>query len=124
MPYVTIIASPSFTAEQKKSLLQGASDTVEQVVKASLANIRVLLQDLPDGYYLNAGKFNTPALMYRVELIEGRSDDLKNDLIAGLSKSGAQATGLSEEEIRVSLLDYPKANLGLAGGISALKAGR
>ncbi len=124
MPYVTIAASSAFTAEQKKSLMQGASDTVEHVVKASLANIRVLLQDVPDGYYLNAGKFGTPVLMYRVELIEGRGDDLKNELIAGLSKSGAHATGMSEDEIRVLILDYPKADMGMAGGVSALKAGR
>jgi 4-oxalocrotonate tautomerase len=124
MPYVTITASPTFSAEQKKSLLQGASDAIERSIKAPLTSIRVWLEDLPDGYYLNAGKFDTQALMYSVELIEGRSEELKSSLIAELSKSGAQATGLSEDEIRVRLLDYPKGNMGMAGGISALQGGR
>ncbi len=124
MPYITITASPTFSPVQKKALLQGASDALERSIKAPLASIRVLLEDLPDGYYLNAGKFDTQALMYTVELIEGRSNELKGSLIAELSKSGAEATGMPEEEIRVRVVDYPKANMGLGGGVSALQAGR
>jgi 4-oxalocrotonate tautomerase family enzyme len=124
MPYVTISASQGLSAQQKQQLIQGASDAVVQSIGAPLASVRVMLHELPDGYYLNAGQFNTQAVMFQVEFIEGRTNDQKEALIAALSRVGFDATGLSEQEVRVRLIDFPKINMGMAGGISALKMGR
>lgn len=124
MPYVTISASPGLSADQKRQLLQGSSDAVVQNIAAPVSSVRVMLHDLPDGHYLNAGQFNTQALMFQVELITGRSDEQKAALIAALSKVGCETTGVPESEVRVRLIDFPKTNMGLAGGITALAAGR
>jgi 4-oxalocrotonate tautomerase family enzyme len=124
MPYVTISASPGLSADQKRQLLQGSSDAVVQNIAAPVSSVRVMLHDLPDGHYLNAGQFNTQALMFQVELITGRSDEQKAALIAALSKVGYETTGVPESEVRVRLIDFPKTNMGLAGGITALAAGR
>ncbi len=124
MPYVTISASPGLSADQKRQLLQGSSDAVVQNIAAPVSSLRVMLHDLPDGHYLNAGQFNTQALMFQVELITGRSDEQKAALIAALSKVGYETTGVPESEVRVRLIDFPKTNMGLAGGITALAAGR
>ena len=124
MPYVTISASQNFSAEQKKHLLERSSAAVVESIGAPLASVRVLLHDLPDGYYLNAGQFNTPAVMFQVELIEGRTDQQKDALIAALSLAGNEATGVSQDEVRVRLIDFPKANMGMAGGVSARSLGK
>lgn len=124
MPYVTISASQHYSDEQKKQLLQRASDAVVESIGAPLASVRVMLHDLPATHYLNAGKFGTDALMFVVDFIEGRTEAQKDALIGALSRAGSDVTGLSEAEVRVRLVDFPKANMGMAGGISAKAMGR
>ncbi|TEA79451.1 tautomerase family protein [Allopusillimonas ginsengisoli] len=124
MPYVTISTSQHFPAEQKKQLLQRASDAVVESIGAPLAAVRVMLHDLPETHYLNGGQFGTDAVMFVVELIEGRTEAQKAALIAALSRVGNEITGLSEEEVRVRLIDFPKTDMGMAGGISAKAMGR
>ena len=124
MPYVTISATEGLSAEKKKELLERSSDAVVQSIGAPLASVRVMLHELPHGHYLNAGQFNTPGLMFVVDFIEGRTEEQRNALIAALSKTGFETTGIPEGEVRVRLLDFPKANMGMAGGISAKAMGR
>nr|5UNQ_A Chain A, Putative tautomerase [Pusillimonas sp. T7-7]5UNQ_C Chain C, Putative tautomerase [Pusillimonas sp. T7-7]5UNQ_D Chain D, Putative tautomerase [Pusillimonas sp. T7-7]5UNQ_E Chain E, Putative tautomerase [Pusillimonas sp. T7-7]5UNQ_F Chain F, Putative tautomerase [Pusillimonas sp. T7-7] len=123
-PYVTISATEGLSAEKKKQLLERSSDAVVQSIGAPLASVRVMLHELPGGHYLNAGQFNTPGLMFVVDFIEGRTEEQRNALIAALSKTGTETTGIPESEVRVRLLDFPKANMGMAGGISAKAMGR
>ncbi|RTZ47502.1 tautomerase [Candidimonas sp. SYP-B2681] len=124
MPYVTISATKGLSADQKKQLLEGSSDAVVQSIGAPLASVRVLLHELADGNYLNGGQFATPGLMFVVELIEGRSDELKAALISTLSRVGTETTGVHENEIRVRVIDFPKPNMGMAGGVTAMAMGR
>ncbi|MBB5213433.1 tautomerase family protein [Parapusillimonas granuli] len=124
MPYVTITATEGYSEEQKKRLLQGSSDAVVASIGAPLSSVRVLLHTIPAGHYLNAGEFNTPGLMFVVDFIEGRSDAQKDALIAALSKVGAEAVNMPESEVRVRLVDFPKSNMGMAGGVSARAMGR
>lgn len=124
MPYVTISATKGLSADQKKQLLEGASNAVVQSIGAPLASVRVMLHELADGHYLNAGQFNTPGIMFVVELIEGRTEALKAALIAALSRVGLDSTGIPENEVRVRIIDFPKTDMGMAGGVSAQAAGR
>jgi 4-oxalocrotonate tautomerase family enzyme len=124
MPYVTITASRGLSADQKKKLLQDSSDAVVQSIGAPLANVRVLLHELPDGHYINGGSFDTRALMFEVDFIAGRTDDQKAALVAALSRAGFGATGVPESEVRVRLVDFPKNNMGMAGGVTADRMGR
>ena len=124
MPYVTITSSPGLAADTKKALLEQSSDAVVQSIGAPLANVRVLFNELPDGHYLNGGKFNTKVLMFLVELVAGRTEEKKAALIAALSRAGCQTTGVPESEIRVRVADFPASDMGLAGGISAKQTRR
>src|SRR3546814_14662152 len=100
MPFVTISITPGFSAAQKKQLMQRSSDAVEQSIGAPLASIRVLLHELQDGCYLNAGEFNTQGLMFVVEFIAGRTVEQKAALIAALSRAGTETPGIPETEVR------------------------
>ena len=124
MPYVTITASQGFSAEQKKKLLEQASDAVVQSIGAPKATVRVLLHELSAGNYLNADRFDSKALMFEVDMITGRSEELKAALIAQLSRIGYETTGVPESEIRVRVTDFPRENMGMAGGITAKTAAR
>lgn len=124
MPYVIISATQGISTEQKKQLLQRSSDAVVESIGASLASVRVLLHELSEGHYLNAGQFDAPGVMFQVDFIQGRSEEQKDALIAALSKVGHETTGIPESEVRVRLVDYPKSNMGMAGGVSAKALGR
>ncbi|HWL30234.1 MAG TPA: tautomerase family protein [Burkholderiaceae bacterium] len=124
MPYVSIYATQGISTEQKKELLQRSSDAVVDAIGAPLASVRVMLHELQEGHYLNAGQFDTPGVMFQVEFIEGRTDDQKESLIGALSRVGKQVTGIPENEVRVRLIDFPKSNMGMAGGVSARAMGR
>lgn len=124
MPYVTITASQGFSTEQKKQLLQKSSDAVVQTIAAPLANVKVMLHELADGHYADGGNFDATALMFVVELIEGRTEEGKAALIQALSRAGFEVTGVPESNIRVRLIDFPRTNMGMAGGVTAQQAGR
>src|SRR3546814_18649973 len=83
-----------------------------------------MFNELPDGHYLNAGEFNTKALMFQVDFISGRTEDQKAGLIAALSRAGFQATGLPESEVRVRVVDFPTTHMGMAGGVAAKPSAR
>src|SRR5690606_41596408 len=110
MPYVTISATTGLSAEKKKQLLERSSDAVVQSIGAPLASVRVLLHELPDGHYLNAGQFNTPGLMFVVDFIEGRTEEQRNALIAALSHTGFEITGIPDSECLVRIHDRLKDN--------------
>lgn len=124
MPYVNISLSTGFPVETRKQLMQAASDAVVESIGAPLSSVRVMLSELDADSYLNAGQFGDKALMFQVELIEGRTNELKEALIARLSRVGADVTGIDFDQVRVRLVDFPKVNMGMAGGKSALAMGR
>lgn len=119
MPYVNVYLTEGFSAETKRQLLQGASDAVVESLGAPVSATRVMLHELPAAHYLNAGQFGTAGLMFQVELIAGRTDEKKAALIAQLCKMGSQVTGITFEEVRARLQDYPTSDMGMAGGVTA-----
>ncbi|TAL91552.1 MAG: tautomerase [Candidimonas sp.] len=124
MPYVTITATQGLSSDQKKQLLERSSKAVVDSIGAPQASVRVMLHELPREHYLDAGQFGAATVMYQVEFIVGRTEELKSALIASLSKTAGEVTGIPERDIRVRLIDFPKENMGMAGGVSAKKMGR
>lgn len=114
MPYVTISASQSFSSSQKRQLITSASDAVLATIDPDcLPRVRVLLQELSAEQYLCAGEFGQPVVMYWVELLEGRSDDRKRALADALRKAAAAATGIDADIVKVRIVDYTRAAMGL-----------
>jgi 4-oxalocrotonate tautomerase len=58
-----------------------------------------------------------------INIIEGRSDEQKEALVAEVTSAINRAIGAPEETIRVLIHDIPKQNWGI-GGTSAKKLGR
>lgn len=121
MPYVTITTTHGLPAEKKTELMQRCSDAVVESIGAPLSSVRVLLQELAEDAFLCAGQFGTAAVLIEVDLIEGRTQPQKDALVAMLSRAAAESTGLSEEHhVRVRLVDFPKGDMGMANGLTAL----
>jgi len=59
----------------------------------------------------------------QVNLMEGRSDELKEALIAALTEATVQSIGAPRESVRVLLNEMPKSHWGI-GGKSAKALGR
>lgn len=124
MPFVNITITKALDSQEKQQLMQRTSDTVIEALATSLPSVRILLNELPPGNYLSAGQFDVPAVLFDIDMISGRTEEAKAALIAGLSKVGHETTGVSQNEIRVRLSDFPKENIGMAGGMTAKAAGR
>jgi len=124
MPFVTITVSQALSAEQKTRLMQQSSDTIVAALKAPLASVRIVLQELAPGHYLNGGRFDTLAVEYKLDMVQGRPESLKADVIRELSRTAHHAIGVSEAEVRVRLTDFPNTDIGMANGMTAKAAGR
>nr|MBF0686001.1 tautomerase family protein [Pseudomonas sp.] len=71
-----------------------------------------------------AGELGASPLLFVAYLIEGRDADKKAALIAALNKAASESLNMSAQDTRVIIQDVPKTDMGVAGGISALAAGR
>lgn len=121
MPYVTISATHGLSSEKKAELMQRCSDAVVESISAPLSSVRVVFHELAEDAFLCAGQFGTAAVLIVVDLIEGRTQQQKDALIAMLNRAAAEATGLTEEHhVRVRLVDFPRGNMGMANGLTAL----
>lgn len=121
MPYVTISLTPGLSAEKKKELMQRCSDAVVESIGAPLTSVRVVVHELADDAYMNAGQFGAEGVIIVVDMIEGRTQTQKDALIAMLSRAAAEVSGLTEEShVRVRVVDFPRGNMGMANGLTAL----
>ena len=124
MPILNVQISQGSSALQKTALLQKMTQAVVDSVGAPLASIRIVLQEVPPEHVMVAGEVGKEMALVTANLIEGRTDALKAALIAALANAIEQATGISTQNVRVVLYDIPKTDLGVAGGRTALAAGR
>ena len=124
MPILNVQISQGSSASQKTALLQKMTQAVVDSVGAPLASIRIVLQEVPPEHVIVAGEVGKEMALVTANLIEGRTDALKAALIAALANAIEQATGISTQNVRVVLYDIPKTDLGVAGGRTALAAGR
>ena len=124
MPILNVQISQGLTAAQKTSLLQKMTQAIVDSVSAPLASIRIVLQEIPPEHVIVAGELGKEMALVTANLIQGRSDELKAAFIAGVANAVEQSTGISTQNVRVVLYDIPKTDLGVAGGKTALAAGR
>lgn len=124
MPILTAHLTSGHTSAQKTALLEQATQAVVQSINAPLSSIRMVLQEYEPDSTIVAGKVGAAQLLFVVYLIEGRTPELKAALIAALSKAATASIGISSDDVRVVVRDVPKTDMGMAGGISALAAGR
>ena len=124
MPILNVQISQGSSASQKTALLQKMTQAVVDSVGAPLASIRIVLQEIPPDHVIVAGEIGKEMALVTANLIEGRTDELKAALIAALANAIEQTVGISTQNVRVVLYDIPKTDLGVAGGKTALAAGR
>ena len=124
MPILNVQISQGCSASQKTALLQKMTQAVVDSVNAPLASVRIALLEIPRDHVIVAGEIGQEMVVVSAALITGRSDDLKAALIAAIAESVEQATGISTQHVRVILHDIPKADMGVAGGRTALASGR
>ncbi|SHE62953.1 4-oxalocrotonate tautomerase [Ferrithrix thermotolerans DSM 19514] len=61
--------------------------------------------------------------LIHVEMLEGRSEEIKEQLIAELTDTTVSVLGVNRESVRVVLVDVPKSHWGI-GGVTAKELGR
>ena len=124
MPILNVQISQGLSAAQKTALLQKMTQAIVDSVAAPLASIRIIVQEIPPEHVIVAGELGKEMALVTANLIQGRSDELKAALIAGVANAIEQSTGISTQNVRVVLYDIPRTDLGVAGGKTALAAGR
>lgn len=124
MPILNVQISQGRSAAQKTALLQKMTQAIVDSVGAPLASIRIVLQEIPPEHVIVAGELGKEMVLVTANLIQGRTDALKAALIAAVANAVEETTGISTQNVRVVLYDIPKTDLGVAGGKTALAAGR
>ncbi len=124
MPFINAQILAGHSTEQKQALLKNANKAVQESIGASVASIRITIQEYQPYEVMVSGQEGHEFATLQVHLIEGRTEALKAALIAALSQAASESLGISQEDIRVMAIDVPKENMGMAGGISAKAAGR
>lgn len=124
MPILTVHLPSGHSSAQKTALLEQSTQAVVQAIQAPIDSVRIVLQEQAEDGSISAGHLGVRQVLCFVHLIEGRSIELKAALIAALSQAASDALGISQDEVRIILQDVPKSDMGVAGGISALAAGR
>lgn len=124
MPFLNITATPGFSEDQKRQLLQRSSDTVVETLGSKPSSVHITLHELPKGHYFSDNQFDTLMVMYEIGLIAGRTEEQKAALIAALGKTAHAATGVAESEVRTRIIDFPNTDIGMPNGITAKQAGR
>lgn len=124
MPIINAHIPTGFSTLQKHTLLRQATEAICKALDAPLASTRITLIEHSADDTVVAGVVGAPHVLFIAYLIEGRSDALKAALISSLNDAACQALGVSAQDVRSVLQDVPKASMGVAGGISALAAGR
>ncbi len=56
--------------------------------------------------------------MVRIEMWEGRTDEVKEEMIRKVSKAVAETSGAPIEDVQVVLFDVPKKHWGIGGRLS------
>jgi len=124
MPYVTITTTQGLNNVQKKQLIERSSEAVVQTFGSALASVRVMLHELPEGHYLDGGQWNAPAVLFKVDMIAGRTEEQKAALLAAFGKLAEEITGHGADHIHGILNDIPNTNIRVRGGVTAKQAGR
>lgn len=124
MPFIHAQILSGHSTEQKQALLKNATTAVQESIGASVASIRVTIQEFQPFEVMISGQEGQAFATVHVHLIEGRTEALKAALIAALSKATSDSLDISLDDVRVMAIDIPKENMGVAGGISAKAAGR
>jgi len=124
MPILTVSLPAGYSGEQKSAFLKHSTQAVVDAIGVPLSTVRIVIQEYAPEHTIVAGEFGARHVLYIVRLIEGRTVELKAALIAALSRTTSESLGISEDNVRIILDDVPKSDMGVAGGISALAAGR
>lgn len=124
MPYVTITTTSGLNNVQKKQLIEKSSEAVAQVLGSALPSIRVMLHELSQGHYLDGGQWDAPGIIFHVDMIEGRTEEQKAELLAAFGKLANEITDFPQDQIHGILHDILKTNIRVKGGITAKQAGR
>lgn len=124
MPILNMQIMQGYSTAQKAQLLQNCSQAIVDSIAAPLPSIRIVLDEVAPEHVIVAGELGKPMALVLARLIEGRSTEKKAALIAALSRAVHHSLDLSEQDIRVIIRDVPKTDIGVAGGITALAAGR
>lgn len=124
MPIVNAYFTSGYTAEQKKAFLNECAASIQVSLQAPTSSIRIVLHESSADNNWIAGHADNKLALLVVYLIEGRTTEQKRSLIAALNAACVQTLNVGIEDARIVINDIPKDSMGVAGGISALDAGR
>lgn len=108
MPFVTVDHLAGVEPEVRRRLQQRVAQTVVDTIGAPPENVRVFTRAFsPEDIYRGDGEVAGALPMIRVELMAGRSLELKRALLVGLARTAAEILGVDVAQIRTVLYENP-----------------
>ncbi|AHV94487.1 tautomerase family protein [Bordetella holmesii] len=124
MPILNVQIMQGYAPSAKTALLKSLSQAVVDSIGAPVASVRITLAEVDAGHVIVAGELGKDMALIIVDLIAGRTPELKSALISALNQAACESLGISGQDVRVVLHDVPKTDMGVANGLSAAAAGR
>lgn len=131
MPYLHLEVSPEVRVDADR-VLRAAAKTIVDALAVKAGSLRLRVETLPAGSYYITDAVDAGAPMNgkagswvvaKVAMLEGRDDAKKIHLIEDLTRVLARELSVSEADVRVFTVEYPKVQWGI-GGKTAAAAGR
>lgn len=106
MPAFICETKTGLSSALKATLARRLTDLVNDVIKSDLDLISVVFHDLPADSTYRAGDATHEVLVFG-HIRRGRSAEAVTQLGLGISRTWAELTGTSENEIEVVIAEYP-----------------
>jgi len=106
MPFFVVESHVGLSAEIKARLAGEITRLVHDIIESELDLISVMFHDLPPDSIYRAGKSTKEAILLGY-IRKGRKLETVQRLALSISKSWAEITGMSENEIEIAIAEYP-----------------
>lgn len=124
MPYIHILVNKPHANEVKARLMHAVSGALTQSMGAPLSSIRVNILPLASHDTMVAGVIGPEIVEVHIYWIAGRTVEQKEAALMAVNQAVHETLDVPADLCRTVIHEIPTTDLGVAGGISAKRAGR
>jgi phenylpyruvate tautomerase PptA (4-oxalocrotonate tautomerase family) len=119
--YRCVVQQNRLNGEQKRQIALEITRIHAEVTAAPEVFVDVIFEETPRGNWFTGGELSSRSII-QAHIRAGRTDEQKVRLMSGISKSWKQITGQAEQDLEITLTDFPAKHI-MRGGLLLPDAG-
>jgi phenylpyruvate tautomerase PptA (4-oxalocrotonate tautomerase family) len=113
--YRCVIQQNRLAAEQKRQIALEITRIHAEVTNAPEVFVDVIFEEKSRGDWFTGGELSSRSVI-QAHIRAGRTDEQKVRLMSGISRSWRQVTGQGEQDLEITLTDFPAKHI-MRGGM-------